>query len=200
MGEETLICREVDPLKTAIRARMRETLAAQPEAERAAKSDRIFQHIHSLLEGTEVGVVHCYLATKLEVQTAEIIQRAWEEGRRVVVPTLDPPGLSEWTPKTVCAPGPLGVLQPVLSVRVAAEEVDLWIVPGVAFCRDGSRLGRGGGFYDRLLARTRGRTVGLAFQFQILASLAIDPWDRPVDQIVTECGVITRSAKQNAEN
>ncbi len=179
---------------------MRETLAAQPEAERAAKSGLIFRHLLALPEWSSAGVVQCYLATTLEAQTAEMIRRAWDEGRRVVVPIIDPPGLSEMTPKTVCAPGPFGVLQPVSKVRVAAEDVDLWIVPGVAFCREGGRLGRGGGFYDRLLARARGHTVGLAFQFQMLASFSRDPWDRPVDRIVTECGVVTCGAKQNAEN
>jgi 5-formyltetrahydrofolate cyclo-ligase len=189
---------EIGKLKTGIRARMYEALATQSEAERAAKSGRIFRHLLTLPEWSEASVVHCHLATKTEVQTAQIIQQAWDAGRRVVVPIIDPPGLAEMTPKTVCTPGPFGILQPVSRVLVAAEDVDLWIVPGLAFCREGGRLGRGGGFYDRLLARARGHTVGLAFQFQMVESLPRDPWDRPVDRIVTECGVIPCGAKQNA--
>jgi 5-formyltetrahydrofolate cyclo-ligase len=66
------------------------------------------------------------------------------------------------------------------------EAVDLLLVPGVAFTRDGRRLGRGGGFYDRLLAEPALRAVkiGICFAPQLVTELPVDPHDRAVDFVV----------------
>ena len=70
---------------------------------------------------------------------------------------------------------------------VAPETVDLILVPGIAFTRDGHRLGRGGGYYDRLLARLPASTVklGVCFEPQLLADIPTDPHDMRVDEIVS---------------
>jgi len=124
------------------------------------------------------------------VQTDAVIAAAHAGQIRVAVPTVVPPGLAEIRADTTLCHGPRGVRQPEAIVPVPVGAVDLWIVPGVAFGRDGSRLGRGGGYYDRLLAQARGTVVGIAFDFQIFDRLPVDPWDRAVDRIVTESGVI----------
>ncbi len=68
---------------------------------------------------------------------------------------------------------------------------DLVVVPGLAFDRRGYRLGRGGGYYDRFLSRpVSSKVVGLAFSWQVVHELPIDPWDVPVGAVVTESGVI----------
>ena len=72
-----------------------------------------------------------------------------------------------------------------------SESFELLVVPGLAFDRQGYRLGRGGGYYDRFLARRVASTVvGLAFSWQIVPEVPRDPWDVPVGAIVTERGVI----------
>jgi 5-formyltetrahydrofolate cyclo-ligase len=72
--------------------------------------------------------------------------------------------------------------------QVAVDQIDLIIVPGVAFDRDGSRLGHGLGYYDKLLARARPETlrVALAFDCQIFPTLPTAPHDVPMHVIVTE--------------
>ena len=79
---------------------------------------------------------------------------------------------------------------PETSLPVALEEIDLLLVPGVAFTRSGRRLGRGGGFYDRLLADPELCAVsfGICFALQVVDNLPTEPHDRPVDRIVTERG------------
>ena len=87
--------------------------------------------------------------------------------------------------------GPHGVMQPDITKtkEVPIENIDLVLVPGIAFDRNKYRLGRGGGFYDRLIKRlhSRTRTIGVAFNFQILQDLPVCiPQDEKVDYVVTE--------------
>lgn len=74
--------------------------------------------------------------------------------------------------------------------EIPAGEIDFAIVPGVAFDRNLHRLGRGGGYYDRLLPRMHCPAVGAAFAWQILDEVPSEPWDRTVDAVVTPDGII----------
>lgn len=86
--------------------------------------------------------------------------------------------------------GPLGVWEPAGTVALPLEALDLILVPGLAFgLRDGARLGRGGGYYDRLLARkqtAQARRVGVAFHIQLLPDLPCEAHDIRVPEVVTE--------------
>lgn len=66
------------------------------------------------------------------------------------------------------------------------SSIDFAVVPGVAYDRAANRLGRGGGYYDRLISQLRCITVAPAFSFQIFDEVPMEPWDRPVDRVVTE--------------
>ncbi len=86
-------------------------------------------------------------------------------------------------------PGKFGILEPVEPVW--AGNLDLILVPGTAFDRGGNRLGRGGGFYDRILAEHSGAVpIGLCFDFQLVDFLPAEPHDRPAAWIVTESQVL----------
>jgi 5-formyltetrahydrofolate cyclo-ligase len=90
-------------------------------------------------------------------------------------------------------PGRFGIPEPDGDDGGQGEAVffELVVVPGMAFDRDGYRLGRGGGYYDRFLSAARFRAaVGLAFAWQLLPELPRDPWDVPVGAVATEEGVI----------
>lgn len=89
--------------------------------------------------------------------------------------------------------GPLGVWEPVAErcAEMPPSELDVILVPGLAFSRqDGARLGRGGGFYDRLLARPdiSALRLGVAFEAQMLEAIPCEPHDRRVQALVTEAG------------
>ncbi|MFH1519760.1 MAG: 5-formyltetrahydrofolate cyclo-ligase [Candidatus Omnitrophota bacterium] len=91
--------------------------------------------------------------------------------------------------------GPWGVMQPDTkrTKEVDIRDIDVVIVPGLAFDRQNNRLGRGAGFYDRFLRNINPPTkkVGIAFEFQILENLPINlPWDQKVDTVVSERLVI----------
>ncbi len=82
--------------------------------------------------------------------------------------------------------GRWGILEPAKPRWVAAERLELIVIPGLAFDRVGGRLGHGGGHFDRLLAQGRGFKVGVAFERQILAAVPSEAHDVPMDAVVTE--------------
>lgn len=87
------------------------------------------------------------------------------------------------------APGYKGIPEPAAPAPTAPE-ADVIVVPGVAFTAGGTRLGYGGGFYDRYLAEATGTRIGLCYDFQIVEDLPAGPHDIPMDRIVTEARVI----------
>jgi 5-formyltetrahydrofolate cyclo-ligase len=91
-------------------------------------------------------------------------------------------------------PGPWNLLEPdpAQCPVVPAPEIDMLLIPGLAFTRTGGRLGRGGGFYDRFLTRAHPRavTVGVCFAVQLLDALPLEAHDHEVDCVVTEASVV----------
>lgn len=137
-----------------------------------------------------------YLATPREVQTSAIVADALRRGKRVAAPLAKSAELEARLirdPERDVRLGPLRVPEPdpCTTEAVAPEELDLVLVPGVAFDRSGRRLGRGGGFYDRFLASLPPRVVtcGLAFREQLFAQVPADPWDVRVGYLATEEGI-----------
>lgn len=106
----------------------------------------------------------------------------------VAVTTIDDLAPSSWNP---------WVREPASTpeTTVAPAEIDLILVPGLAFTRDGLRLGRGGGFYDRFLALLPASTIklGVCFDTQIVETLPAEPHDHPLDMVVTETGFLAPS-------
>lgn len=142
------------------------------------------------------GLILCYVSLPSEVDTSGLIARARERGCPVGVPRVvggelrfyeAPASASAWVRNS------LGVREPgegSSPLEVPAAGRTLVLVPGLLFDAEGYRLGRGGGHYDRFLARVRplgGVTfVGLCFDEQLVARLPRDPWDEAVHAVVTE--------------
>ncbi len=140
-----------------------------------------------------------YVATKLEVQTQEIIKSAHQDKKNIFIPliirgshNLFPSLVKDFEKELIR--GDLGIFQPSKEFyRICPPDIlDLVIVPGVAFNVQGYRLGRGGGYYDRFLSQLEPRTisVALAFEMQILEEIPVEEKDIPVDYIITEKRVI----------
>lgn len=163
------------------------------------KSVIITKRVINLVEYRKSLTMMTYVDFRNEVQTSEIINDALQIGKRVVVPITDvsnrriiPSQLINYPDDL--APGAWDILEPKPEcVRpVAPEEIDLVIVPGVAFDTAGNRLGYGGGFYDRFLPLVGINTViiSLAFELQIRPNVYPAEHDIPVHMLVTERRVI----------
>ena len=124
-----------------------------------------------------------------EVQTARWLD-AWLGQKEIALPRVagDDLLLLPYTGPASLEQGAFGIWEPVLpaSPTFMDEKIDLVIVPGVAFDRHLNRLGRGRGFYDRLLTTLRVPCVGVCFGFQLFDEIPAESFDRPMDAIVTE--------------
>lgn len=152
----------------------------------------------SLPEASAAGLWALYVELPGEVPTGDLRRRLAALGVRVALPRLEGTHLRlhESGPDDPLQEGPRGTRHPGPD-RPAIDPVgiDLWVVPGLLFDREGGRLGRGGGHYDRLLAFARpdATRVGLCYAERVVERLPRDPWDVPMDVVVTEEGVIRPS-------
>lgn len=104
-----------------------------------------------------------------------------------LLPVLRPDGDLDWAAGPDLAPGPYGLLQPT-GPRLGVDAIrscDLVLVPALSVAADGTRLGRGGGSYDRALQRAQGRSIALLFDGELVDSLPAEPHDRPVSAAAT---------------
>ena len=179
--------------KGEMRRQIMRRLKEQPKEERLRKSRLIWRKLTRLAAFRRAGWVCTYVALPYEVQTWQMIERMLEAGKRVVVPwVLSDGGLALCEvrePESDLAPGAFGVLEPVPGKRkdVAPDQLDLVLVPGLAFDAQGHRLGHGKGYYDRLLSKLPDGvpTVGLGYDFQLLKNLPSEPHDRVVKRVLT---------------
>lgn len=183
----------------AAKERLRAQIRAQRREMNADWRDGASQTILSRLEALPVfqhaRCVQTYVALRYEVDTHELIRRMLRGGKQVVVPrvagenTLQQYFINDFTELQA---GAFGIPEPPSdSDRLAAlESFDLVLVPGLAFDRTGHRLGAGKGYYDRFLAGLQVPKIALAFAFQLVERVPIEPHDQRVDIIVTENEVI----------
>jgi 5-formyltetrahydrofolate cyclo-ligase len=134
------------------------------------------------------------------VDTGGLIKAALLAGKRVALPVTDTrrkeiyPRIVIRYPEDLTA-GPFGIAEPRSSCPVAEPgEIDLIVVPGVAFDAKGFRLGYGEGYYDRFLPLTNGVSVGIAYNFQLVNTVFPEEHDWPVDFVVTEESTIETGA------
>lgn len=162
--------------KTKVRLVMRVTRDALGESARAAKNAAITEAIISLPEYRAAHAIMAYVAFGSEVDPAGIMSAARGDGKHVLIP--DHFGLLEITGSIV--------------QRVKAAEADLVLVPGLAFNANGLRLGYGGGWYDRFIAKLRPdvKLAGLAYEEQVVPSIPDEPHDLRLHILVTDKQVI----------
>lgn len=165
----------------------RAALSAEWAAEASAT---ICGKIGRLEEFAAARTVGVYLALPGEVDLEPLIRQCREIGRRVCVPVFNAAHgvcvMTEWRPDQRLIPGKWGVPEPAGCDFEPCREIDLIAVPGVAFDPQGWRLGRGGGWYDRMLLGCQAVRIGVAFEFQIFRRLATEEHDMPVDLVITE--------------
>jgi 5-formyltetrahydrofolate cyclo-ligase len=183
------------PEKTELRSRYLEKRNALDPALRARFGAEIFERATRHPAWQDAETILIYVSFGSEVDTRALLSQAFEDGKRVLVPLgtreHKKPVISELTDITHLSEGPIkGILEPMKEKQklVDPSEVDLVLVPGVAFDRQGTRLGMGGGFYDRLLPMIpEGIFAALAFAAQLSdAALPRESHDVSMHAVVTE--------------
>ena len=170
-------------LRASRQAARRELPQTQQAAAGRALSDAVLAYPPTQMAGT----VAAYVSVGSEPSTRALIFTLWKRGSYVLLPLLEPGGDLDWAsyegPDSLVT-GPRGLLQPGEPPRgrTAIASADLVIVPALAVDRRGNRLGRGGGSYDRALARVGAAvpTIALLYDDELLDEVPAAPHDRPV--------------------
>ena len=173
----------------------------QPDGERLSRL--IFERLVLLPRYSSARTVLSYVSFRSEVSTHAFIARIWADGKRVVVPYCRAGRLELFCLHGFgdLAPGTLGILEPTPELRgqdhrrANVQELDLLVIPGLAFDRQGGRLGYGKGYFDRLLsgARPDALLAAVAFESQLFDSVPIQPHDVRVDAVITESNIYRRT-------
>ncbi len=142
--------------------------------------------------------IAAYLAFNGEMDPAPVLAQAWDMGKNCYLPVLTPDKNLKFALYNEGDPlvdNHYGIPEPYADTdrTIQAEDLDLVIVPLVGFDVDGNRLGMGGGYYDRTFAFTKKSDaehlpflIGIAYEFQNMSQIDKEPWDVPLNMIVTE--------------
>lgn len=180
------------------KTRLRREILARRDAEtgRRERSRAVVARILSLPEYLNAGLVSAFVGVGSEVETFPLIETALAAGKRVAVPWVDGRELRLFELQNVgeLAPAPFGLLEPPPDLRADASrsvlpsDVDLFVVPGIAFDRRGGRLGHGRGYYDGLLSQARqdAAFVAAAFDCQMVGAVPMSERDVFLDAVATE--------------
>jgi 5-formyltetrahydrofolate cyclo-ligase len=171
----------VDEDKQQLRAAALAVRRARPPAELAAARTAIREHV--LVRARGLTCVAAYVPLRTEPGSVELLAALVAGGSRVLVPVTRADRDLDWADWTPSGPGPtLGI--------DALGSAELVLVPALAVAADGTRLGRGGGSYDRALGRAAAAApvAALVFADEVRTRLPSQVWDRPVSAAVTPGG------------
>lgn len=198
----------IPAIKKALRERMGARRASLTEHELRQLGNMAQKALMADRAWIEARQVALYVAMRGEVNTTKLLEEAWSAGKQVLLPRCRPrqPGYMDFVPcmgPGCLSHGHFGIEEPCPDIAPLPWESegppgpqdlfpDLLVLPGVAFDRQGYRLGYGGGYYDRALshpALAGAVRVGLAYTWQVVRELPVEPWDCPVHALCTEEGM-----------
>jgi 5-formyltetrahydrofolate cyclo-ligase len=190
---------DVKARKSEIR---RDTVArrdALTKKQRAEKSEAIMERLFQFANFLESRIVLFYLSHKSEVDTEPMIRKALTLEKIVALPLIDEEkgGIVPFKVDNLdrdTGPGYRGIREPIPErcKEIPVQQVNLAIIPGIAFDERGGRIGYGTGFYDRFIPDLdiTTRKVALAFECQIVPQIPMEPHDRYTDIIITEDRIV----------
>ena len=175
--------------KKAFRKGVLEKIAALPEEYIVSSNAGIYENFINLPEFSKAQNIFAYISEKREPDTIKILQKALDLGKTVALPASYDGGIM--VPKVIKSfdeleIGKFGIPAPKEDApNLNENEIDLIIVPAVTFNRQGYRLGRGGGYYDRFLEKSDAFSVGLGRE-KLICDVPLESHDMAVKCLVTE--------------
>jgi len=189
--------------RSQIRQKIRQQRRALDDSQRKIATSEFFYRLINTSLFRNSQRIACYLACDGEIDIERVMYRAWQMKKTVYLPVLDGMNRSRlwfapFAKDSHMVLNQYGIPEPVVSQQkiISASELDLMLLPLVAFDDKGNRLGMGGGYYDRTLAYIKRRNiwkkphvVGVAYEFQQVSELKSECWDVPLQCIVTDRNV-----------
>ena len=176
--------------KELIREKIKKKKQQLTDKEKEIEAANVFEKIEALPEFINAHNIMIYWSMPDELPTHNFIIR-WSKKKTMLLPVVKGEDMliKPFSTKEELKQGSLGIWEPDVQ-KEYLNSIDLVIVPGVAFDRDKSRLGRGKGYYDRYFINKRIVKIGVCFDFQLLESIPIDSFDIKMDKVVTNSFLI----------
>lgn len=175
--------------KKELRKQIRAAKNAVPFCEKCSRSRSIMQQVEELPDFQQANIILLYWSMDDEVQTHDFVNK-WYDKKVLLLPCVsgDDLILRQYTgPDCLVAGEQFGIGEPTGPEFTALDSIQMIIVPGVAFDRHNNRMGRGRGFYDRLLKTTpNAYKVGVAFDFQMVEEVPTEAFDVPMNAVIFE--------------
>lgn len=173
--------------KNEQRQLQKEALKTLSIHQKQMESHQLYQLLLETAAWQEAGTIAVTLSMPLELDTAPIIEAAWSANKKTVVPKIVHHQMIfvPFDDASNLQTGQLSIREPVTDSAVPENKIDLVIVPGLAFTKNGARLGFGAGYYDRFLENYTGKTVALALSRQVKNALPIESHDQRIQEVLT---------------
>lgn len=173
--------------KKALRAHIRQIKLALSQETICSVSKNLTEQFLAHPLYRQAKTIYGYLPYNQEIRTWGLLEQALKDGKQVAVPKVygEEMRFILLDDLNKVAPGYAGIPEPVEDGPVAADPTALVLMPGLAFDREGHRMGYGGGFYDRFLAEQPNHpTIALCYEFQLLEHIPTEEFDIPVDCVL----------------
>ena len=172
--------------KSDIRRKIKNLRMMLSEMEKASAADEVFAQLEKTAAFMMADNILMYHSLPDELQTIKFL-RKWRDRKRFFLPRVNGVNLDILPyEETRLELGSFHIEEPTGDDTVAVEDIELMVIPAVAFDRKGNRLGRGKGFYDRLLATSKATKIGVGYEFQLLDSIPSEPHDVAMDMVITQ--------------
>lgn len=181
-------------MKNFLRKRMRKIRRQMSADESRERSRLICERVEEFIYKKKLKSIMVFVSMKNEVNTRSLIDRLIDQNKIVLAPVMDdvtkellPYRLTDHENELIRNDYGIYEPHPKVCEPFPAEQIELVLVPGLAFDRDGYRIGYGGGYYDRFLKKCpQGFWMGVAYENQLIGYIPHEEWDVPVDMISTE--------------
>lgn len=176
--------------KNEIRRKIKALRSMLIETDKVTAADEVFSRLERTAAFLLADHILMYHSLPDELSTHRFL-RKWSGRKHFYLPRVNGVNLDILPyDESRLELGSFHIEEPTGQATVSADDIELIVVPGVAYDRKGNRLGRGKGFYDRLLASTRATKMGVGYEFQLVDEIPTEEHDIRMDFVITQSGVI----------
>ena len=173
--------------KKELRSKIREQKRAMTPQQIESASQKLVELFLATEQYRQAKTIYGYLPYNQEVRTVPLLEQALADGKKVAVPKIygDEMRFIYLADLNQVEKGYSGILEPIENGPLGDDPTALVLMPGIAFDKEGHRIGYGGGFYDKFLAKEPNHpTVALCYDFQMMPHLETEAYDIPVDRVI----------------
>lgn len=176
--------------KSDIRRKIKNLRMMLSEMDKAQAADEVFDQLEKTAAFMMADNILMYHSLPDELSTIRFLKK-WNGRKHFFLPRVNGVNLDILPyEETRLELGSFQIEEPTGDNLADVDDIELMIIPGVAFDRNRNRLGRGKGFYDRLLASSRATKIGVGYEFQLIDEIPSEPHDVPMDMIITQKTII----------